>query len=249
MSVATEQEIRRAPRVGLAIPAKLEYKVNAETSYDEVIRLNDVSPFGAGFVIDHPIKRGRLIHLTIPMPRQLRSYDHVEPQYKIWAIVRHCIPMQERDKETYAIGTAFIGKVPPDSYATDPCRIYDVSDTSGNGFYGISDAPAKPDEASLPKELRRHSRYQIPVSVVLETLNEKGEVLKKEPSVTENVSLGGASVFTSLQTSVGSFLRFTSEQNNLSIISVVRGKRIGQDGFPRLHIEFVDRYFPLDGVE
>ena len=30
--------------------------------------------------------------MTIPMPRQLRVFDHVEDQYRIWAIVRYMKP-------------------------------------------------------------------------------------------------------------------------------------------------------------
>jgi len=40
-----------------------------------------------------------------------------------------------------------------------------------------------------------------------------------------------------------------SEQYDASTISVICGKRFGQDGIPRLHIEFVDRFFPLEGIE
>lgn len=68
-------------------------------------------------------------------------------------------------------------------------------------------------------------------------------------TVTENISLGGASIFTSLNVEVGDFLRITSEQYKTTIISIVRGKRVGPDGIPRLHVEFVDRFFPLEGVE
>jgi hypothetical protein len=48
---------------------------------------------------------------------------------------------------------------------------------------------------------------------------------------------------------IGEFVRVKSENYNVSIISIVRGRRIGQDGIPRLHVEFVDRLFPLEGIE
>jgi hypothetical protein len=63
------------------------------------------------------------------------------------------------------------------------------------------------------------------------------------------LSLSGASIFSSLEIGVGSFIRVRSEQYNVSIISIVRGKRLGKDGIPRLHIEFIDRFFPLEGIE
>ena len=66
-------------------------------------------------------------------------------------------------------------------------------------------------------------------------------------TVTENISLSGASVFTTLKADVGAFIRVTSDQYNVSIVAIVRGKRAGNDGFPRLHLEFIDRYLDHEG--
>lgn len=251
MTATAEKDVRKINRIGLTLPARVECKVNQAISWNEITRLNDVSAFGAGFNLPRPVKRGRLIMMTIPMPRQLRCYDHVEPQYKVWGLVRHCVPFRKTPlaPETYAIGTAFVGKYPPVSYQIDPSKLYDVQQRTGEGFWELVDAPDRPDESNLPKEYRRHSRYQIPVNVMLETMNEDGEVVEGEVTVTENISISGASVFTTLKAEVGSFIRVSSDQYNVSIVAVVRGKRNGTDGFPRLHLEFIDRYFPLEGIE
>ena len=68
-------------------------------------------------------------------------------------------------------------------------------------------------------------------------------------TVTENISLGGASVFTTMSLEKGIFLRVTSERFNVTILSVVRGFRVGPDNIPRVHLEFIDRFFPLEGIE
>lgn len=250
-SSAAEKEPRRANRIGLAVPVRIEYKVNQTVTWNEITRMSDVSAFGAGFNLPRPIKRGRLIFMTVPLPRQLRSYDFIEPQYRIWGLVRHCVPFRKSPiaPETYAIGTAFIGKYPPNSYLKDPSKIYDAAQTEGDGFWKVTEADPNPDESDLPKEYRRHSRYQIPVSIMLELLDDEGQVKAGEISVTENISLSGASVFSTMDAGIGSFVRVNSDQYNVSIVAVVRGKRAGSDGFPRLHLEFIDRYFPLEGIE
>ena len=247
----TEKDARKTNRIGLSLPVRIECKVNQTVSWQEITRLSDVSAFGAGFNIPRPIKRGRLIHMTIPMPRQLRCFDHAEAQYKIWGLVRHCVPFRKYPAapESYAIGTAFIGKNPPVSFFEDPSKLYDVEKREGEGFWTIVEASARPNESSLPKEFRRHSRYAIPVNIMLESLDEDGNVESGEMTVTENISLSGASVFSTLNAGVGSFIRVTSDQYNASIVAIVRGKRNGKDGLPRLHIEFIDRYFPLQGIE
>lgn len=246
----SDKEDRRIQRIGLALPIRVEGKVNKEVAWNEITRLQDVSAFGAGFNLNRPVKRGRLLALTMPMPRQLRCYDYMEPQYRVWGLVRRCVTIKNSiAAEQYAIGVAFIGKHPPLTYREDPAKLYDIIKLEEKGFWQIVEAPDRPDERDLPKELRRHSRYQIPVNVLLEILDEEGNVITAEMTVTENLSLGGASVFTSLNADVGSFLRVTSEQYNTTIISVVRGKRMGPDSIPRLHIEFVDHFFPLEGID
>lgn len=243
------KDIRRQNRIGLPLPVRIEHKANKDTSFNEITRLIDVSAFGAGFNLRQPIKRGRLIFMTMPLSRQLRNYDYTEPQYKIWGLVRHCIPVCQKATETYAIGTAFIGKHPPESYLENPSKLYDITERESDGFWNLVEASAIPDESDLPTADRRHTRHSIPVGITLEVLNDNRIVVTKESTVTENVSLGGASVFTTINADVGSFLRLTSEQYNVTITSIVRGKRNGIDGIPRLHLEFFDRYFPLEGIE
>lgn len=251
MTVTTEQDARRIRRINLPLPIRVEHSVAKGNSLNEITRLIDVSAFGAGFKLQHPIKRGRLLHMTIPLSRQLRNYDYLEPQYRVWGIVRHCIPVRDKTKneEKYAIGTAFIGKTPPSSYHDDPAKIYEISHRDDSQFWRIVEALSIPDESHLPKEDRRHTRHQIPVSITLESLDDIGNVIASETTVTENISLGGAAVFTAMNVNVGSFLRVISEQYKVSLTSIVRGKRRGKDGIPRLHLEFFDRYFPLEGIE
>lgn len=249
MDSNNNQNNRRQSRVNLPLPVRIEHKANKDTAFNEITRLIDVSAFGAGFNLRRPVKRGRLVFMTMPLARQLRNYDYTEPQYRVWGLVRHCVPVRREKEDGYAIGTAFIGKHPPRGYHENPAKLYDIVERDGEGFWSIAEAEAIPDESALAPADRRHTRHSIPVDVMLEVLNENGVVVMKEPTVTENISLGGASVFTTINAPIGSFLRVTSEQYNVTITSIVRGKRNGTDGIPRLHLEFFDRYFPLEGIE
>ncbi|MEK7722943.1 MAG: hypothetical protein AAB336_01215, partial [Acidobacteriota bacterium] len=202
MNVTTEQDARRIRRINLPLPIRVEHSVAKGNSLNEITRLIDVSAFGAGFNLQHPIKRGRLLQMTIPLSRQLRNYDYLEPQYKVWGIVRHCIPIRKDKDEKYAIGTAFIGKVPPKSYGENPAKLYEISHREETNFWHVVEAPAVPDESNLPKADRRHTRHQIPMGITLELLDDNGSSVAKESTVTENISLGGASVFTGLNADV-----------------------------------------------
>src|SRR5262249_5632390 len=99
------------------------------------------------------------------------------------------------------------------------------------------------------KEIRKQTRYFIPEGLTIEQIDGAGNVVLSETTVTENISLGGASVFTTIKAEVGSFVRVLSPRHNIEILSVVRGSRVGEDGITRLHIEFIDRFYPLEGIE
>jgi len=245
-----ETEKRRAQRIALPLPTRVEVKIDGQVSWNEVTRLADVSPLGAGFVLKRPLKRGRIVQLTVPMPRQLRSFDFTEPQYRIWSIVRRCIPAKEKGGEMrYSIGVAFVGKNPPAGFSDDPSGLYEISHRSDDGLWHISKADQTVDDRSLGKGERRQTRFCIPEELTVEVLNADGNMIASETSVTENISLGGACLFTSLKVDIGAFVRIISNRHNIKIIAVVRGRRTGPDGLTRLHVEFIDNFFPLDGIE
>lgn len=250
MDHTTEKDNRRIPRFSLALPVRVEARLSETNVWNEITRLTDVSAFGASFNLHRPVKRGRLLQMTIPMPRKMRCYDYTEPQYRIWGLVRSCIAKENSaSDENHSVGVAFIGKRPPQSYYDDPAKLFEISHQEEGHLWNIVDAPPQPDETLLPRELRRHTRHLIPANVIVEKIDADGTVLASEPTVTENLSLSGTSVFSTLDANVGDFVRVKSEQYNVSIISIVRARRLGQDNIPRLHVEFVDRFFPLEGIE
>lgn len=231
------------------MPARVEVCIDSSYSWNEVTRLEDVSAFGAGMNLKRPVKRGRLILLSVPMPRQLRCYDYLEPQYRVWGLIRRCVPMGDNPAaENYAVGIAFIGKEAPKSYLENPASLYELENRADGELWHIVPADLKSDDSDLPTYLRRHTRFSIPESLVVEMLDENGDVVASEVTVTENISVGGASVFTSFDVSNGTFLRVKSERHDLSIISIVRGRHLGADGIVRLHLEFIDHLYPLEGI-
>lgn len=248
----SEKENRRLQRISLPLPVRVEVRVNSKMTWNEITRLSDISAFGAGFTLKRPVKRGRLIQMTVPMPRQLRCFDYAEAQYKIWGLVRKCIQTTNRTPEqNFAIGVAFTGKNPPANYLDHPSMLYDIShrESEGAGFWHLRAADTNVDDSDLPKELRKETRFSIPEALTLELLDHNGNVTTYESTVTENLSVGGAAVFTQHALDDGTFLRVTSERFNVTILSIVRRRRVGADGVSRLHLEFIDRLFPLQGID
>ena len=230
-------------RLELKLPVRILCRETPDFEWMEVTRLINVTPFGAGFTLKRPTETGRLLHMTIPMPRQLRVFDHLEDQYRVWALVRYVKKIAGPDNKNplFEVGVAFIGKRPPASYEHEPWKRYDVSTTAIHSM-ATAEEIVKPIRTS---DQRIHTRHNIPVDMVLEVLDEKGEVGHTEITVSENISRRGATVFTTLQVPIGRFLRLTSQQYGLTVHAAVRARSTGADGIPRLHVEFIDSEWPL----
>ena len=246
---------RLRERIKLALPVRVRGRDSLEHEWVEMTRLIDVTPFGAKFALTHPTEAGRLLHLTLSMPRQLRCFDHIEDQYRVWAVVRHVVAFTQPGAEPglgaplrYEIGAAFTGKHPPPSYLEDPSRRYEVAALSGDSnMWEVREVEQGGADASASRS--KETRLQMPVNVTVEVFDEHGGVRASEQTVTENISRRGAAVWTTLEVEPGRFVRMTSLDTGLSVVAAVRAHRRGPDGIPRLHLEFVDRQWPLEGIE
>lgn len=228
-------------RLALALPVRVQGRETPDFEWTEMTRLTNVTPFGAGFPLKRPTEKGRLLHMTIPMPRQLRVYDYLETQYRIWAVVRYLKATSSDNRTVFDIGVAFIGKRAPASYETEPWKRYDISNTA---FQAL----AAPDDILSPlpsADQRTHTRHNIAVDMRLELVDPDGKVIESEHTVTENISAKDATVFTTLEIPQGRFIRLSSEQYGITRHAAIRSRSTGGDGVPRIHVEFIDEEWPL----
>lgn len=235
-------------RFELSLPVRVLCRESVDREWVEMTRLVDVTPFGARLRISRPIEPGRLLHLTLAMPRPLRSFDHVEDQYRVWALVRN-VKLLDPDAGKNAlveIGVALMGKRPPKSYESDPTRRYEIAKSSTDTAVWVVREDARDQLTEvLVTDKRRETRHSIPIEVLIEVFSEGEGGSATEKTVTENISKHGASVFTTLDPSTGSFVRVSSEQSGTVALAVVRGRRLGPDNIPRLHLEFIGSEWPL----
>jgi PilZ domain len=240
-------------RMKLSLPVRVRCRESAEQEWEEVTRLLDVTPFGARFTLRKAIERGRLLHLTLPMPRQLRCYDHVEDQYRVWALVRHtkAVPSPtEGEMPRLEVGVAFVGKQLPLTAQQDTTKLYDVASQTETGLWSLRELAGRATTSEERVHVNRpETRHNIPVEVTVEVFDETGKISDSETTVTENISHHGAAVFTTLGVERGRFVRLTSVQYQISVLATVRGRSKGLGGVGRLHLEFVDKVWPLEGIE
>lgn len=227
-------------RLALQLPVRVRCRETHDFEWTEMTRLINVTPFGAGFTLKRPTEKGRLLHMTIPMPRQLRVFDHVEDQYRIWAIVRHFRSKTTGKETVFEVGVAFIGKRAPASYDTQPWKRYEVTFNATQQMAVVNETPL-----AGAADDRQHTSFSIAIDMRVELVDQNGAVIKTEQTVTENISAHGATLFTTLDIPVGRFVRLTSEQYRITAHAAVRSRSTGADGVERIHIEFIDKEWPL----
>lgn len=242
-----EKSRRLRERLRLALPARIYVRESRNDEWTVMTRLVDVTPFGARFRLPRPVDIGRLLQLTMAMPRQLRVFDHAEDQYRVWAIVRNIKLLEQATPKDplVEVGVAFIGKRPPHSYEDNPARRYEIAQTKleSNLWSAREDSVDQLTEVNTDDK-RKESRQMIPVDIVIEVYD-GDKLVKNEQTVTENISRSGAAVFTAMDIAPGTFVRVTSDMYRTTVLAVVRGRRIGTDGITRLHLEFVGSEWPL----
>src|SRR5207237_1338207 len=205
---STEKSRRLRERIGLRLPVRVQGRDSIDHEWTEMSRLVDVTPFGARLRLKRPTETGRLLLLTMAMPRQLRVFDHVEDQYRVWSLVRN---LRRLDPETnkgavVEIGVAFVGKRPPASFQKDPSVRYEIKNLQ-TGLWNIEEESSEMLSEVDSTDKRDDSRHTIPIEVVIEVFGDDDTSPQSESTVTENISRSGAAVFTSMNLERGRFLK------------------------------------------
>src|SRR5438270_1005407 len=243
---SAEKSRRLRERIRLHLPVRVSGRDSVDHEWTEMSRLVDVTPFGARLRLKRPMEVGRLLLLTMAMPRQLRCFDHVEDQYRVWSLVRN-LKLLDALKEKGAlieVGVAFVGKRPPRSFEINPARRYEIG-TPKSGLWTLQEESTRTLSEISASEKRSETRYTIPTEVTVDVYSENGTFSQREATVTENISPHGAAIFTALELEEGRFVRLQSKTHAADVIAVVRKRRIGADNIARLHLEFIGGEWPV----
>jgi hypothetical protein len=244
-----EQSRRLRERFNLALPVRVQGREGPDHEWMEMTRLVDVTQLGARLRLKRPIETGRLLLLTLPMPRPLRCFDHAEDQYRVWSLVRN-IKLLDPEAEKGAlveIGVAFVGKRPPRSFQSNPTQRYEIAKSSAEiGLWSVQEESGESLGEITGADKRKYTRHSMPVEVLIEVYGADGSLSRTEHTVTENISRGGAAIFTTLDLAAGQFLRLSSRQFQSTLLAVIRYRHVAPDGIARLHLEFIGGEWPLE---
>lgn len=241
---------RLRERLEIRLPVRVHCCESEDHGWVEKTQLIDITPFGARLTISRPTEPGRLLHLTAPLPSQLRCFDYMDEQYNVWALVRHASPLasEANGLPRFLIGVAFIGKHSPLSFETNPAQRYEISHPPAeNNLWGMRERPDTEGARAGSIERRAEMRHPVISDVVIEIYDAEGKTFASEAARTENISRRGMCVITELDIARGRYVRVRSAHYQIAVIAAVRRLRRGADGLKRLHLEFVDQPWPPIG--
>jgi hypothetical protein len=113
-------ERRKTPRLGLAIPLRIQGFLADRSTWEEFSSTTDVSSGGACFSLGHDVELGQVLLLSLALPKRLRQYDLNDVTYRIYSLVRGVRRRSDRPR----VGVMFFGKFPPRGFDERPGARY-----------------------------------------------------------------------------------------------------------------------------
>jgi hypothetical protein len=170
-------ERRKNPRLGLAIPARVQGFQADGTIWDEMTTTIDVSGGGACFPLTHEAELGQVLLLTLALPKRLRQFDLTDASYRVYTLVRGV----RRRGEQPRVGVMFFGKHPPRGFHERPAARFLLPSDS------IVNAPAPQglrsgDTGDTPYSgTRPASPEELPLDTLVGASNATGSVRPHPP--------------------------------------------------------------------
>lgn len=213
-----EDNRRRSERFNLTIPASAVGYDSAAGKWVEITQTLDVSEMGISLRLRHAVRHGMVLQLTMPLPIKLRAHGFSDSTYNVYALVRHIEPTTEGRR---IVGLEFIGERPPVGYLNKPWAIF----RAGTWTTG---------------ERRREPRRRRSEAVGIEYLNASMQAIKQEIAFVEDISPGGARVYIKSAPQQFDFVKVSSANRNFESLASVRNRYVGNDGFERLCLRFLN---------
>jgi PilZ domain len=209
---AQSKKRRRETRKEIDLPVHVHGYDASGAPWEEVSHTLDVASGGLAFFLKRKVAVGQVLHVSLPLPKNLRRFDLAEPSYRAYALVRDVTyPSETR------VGVMLLGKNPPRGYEQDPTGRF-----------------------LLEGDQREYPRYDLHLNVRLRRLGAGLPGGREELTVTENLGCGGARVKTALPVTKGEVVLLEEVQRAFQERAEVMTVSIGADNVPRLGLRFVD---------
>jgi hypothetical protein len=204
----------------IKVPVRVRGREADGTTWEEVTSCVDVSLGGVGVLMSHPVGTGRVLHLSVPLPRSLRQYDLGEASYQVYALVRNT---RHSAGSVSRVGVVFLGRNPPGGGGLLPAEHFRMP----------GDRPVK---RLRPRPLLRLHLAADPAT---------GHGAQDEEAVAEHLAPRLALVTVRrLPVSLGSVLAVEEVGGDFRSRATVSSIVVGEDGQPRVSLRMLDAPVP-----
>jgi hypothetical protein len=235
-----QEDRRKSPRMALGVPLSVRGHEPDGTPWEERVTTLDTSGGGIAFPSAHPLNKGQIVFLSLPLPRSLREFDFNDPTYRVYALVRNTVATDSGLR----VGVMFFGKMPPRGYDKNPTARFllpwDAPEDEPRPSAAGRPAPEPAAPEADPNDRRRGPRHDVFVNLTLQQEDEWGTVLQEELTVTENIGKGGARVMTSLPFAKGDIVLVQDQGAAFQTRAEVREVEPANGRVRKLSIKFLD---------
>jgi hypothetical protein len=212
-------ERRKDTRVGLSIPVRVQGWEADGRHWEEMTSSKDTSAGGCSLPLHHFVDIGHVLQLTLPLPKPFRRYALNDATYRTYSLVRTVAAGNPG-----RVGVMFMGKNAPRDFLKNP----------GGRYLLPGDPPPK------PRDRRRGGRLDVFLNLKVKRLDADGAVVQEEATVSENFSVGGLRVLTSLPVVKHEVVLVADLAGAFEVKAEVRNVFVGPDHVPRLNLRFLD---------
>ncbi len=210
------RERRRHRRWPLRLPVRVQGRDTDGSILEEMSSCDDACPGGVSLRLQHPVRQGQVLFLSLPLPSRFRQYDVTAQSYRVYALVRSVVQVPGRGAR---LGLLFYGRTPPHGAESLPAGLFLIEGDRRPGSAGRS----------------------IAVVLRLAASQAPGGLEQEEQAVIEHVTARGVRVrVTSLPVMKGILLGLEEKGGSFRTGAEVEHVRIGPDGRPRADLVFLD---------
>ncbi|HJQ70469.1 MAG TPA: response regulator [Blastocatellia bacterium] len=216
MTAEEAENLRKSERLRLKIPARVMGFDRNGSQWEEGSRTIDVSRMGVQLLMKKRVRHRTVVHLSLPLPLELRSHGAPEEGYSVYALVRRVEPPKNGLR---VVALEFLGETPPAGYTQKPWATFRTKWT------GV--------------ERRRRPREEKAVQVFVEFLDDAMQPIRREEALTENLSESGVRVCLTMPAPEFEMVKVAIPGQTSEGLAAVTDRYFDKDGLERLCLRYL----------
>jgi CheY-like chemotaxis protein len=212
----SEDNRRRSARLKLVLPVRVTGHDQTTGEWSEVTETVEVSPIGSKLKLNRRVRHRSVVQLSLPLPSELRNHAKLDPNYKVYALVRNVCTSRDGGR---IVGVEFIGEKPPQGFGEEPWATFQMQWTGD--------------------ERRREPRVEKAETVVIEYLDAAMQPIGRDEAVTENIGSRGMRIRLSKPAPEFDLVKTFSGDEKRESIAAVSDRYVNKDGYERICLRLI----------